>query len=149
VYHQYMFEVSAGYFQRPYIDHSSQADIIGPTTLLEDNLTKLHLSIRSLVTSLVLNTLTPFTTTSMLSFLTRKRWPISGLARTHASRTLQYCTQLGRRWQNTCHTIIKHQVHLTVTQETINHIEQKVQTPSTFFRQVLPVHPVMTYTPPF
>jgi len=34
-------------------------------------------------------------------------------------------------------------------QQTINRIEQQAQTPSTFFRQVLPVHPPMPHTLPF
>jgi len=96
VHHQYMLELPAGCFQHPDTADASQAvtvvakanskikgfvyllaDIIGPATLLHDDLAELHVLIRS-GTTLVLNTLTLFAITSMPYLLTRKRWPISG-----------------------------------------------------------------------
>jgi len=66
VHHQYMLELPAGYFQHPDTADAPQivtvvakatlkitgfvyllADIIGPTTLLQDNLSELHVPIRS------------------------------------------------------------------------------------------------------
>ena len=66
VHHQYMLELPAGYFQHPDTAYASQAvtvvakatskikgfvyllaDIIGPATLLHDNLAELHVPIRS------------------------------------------------------------------------------------------------------
>ena len=66
VHHQYMLEMPAGYFQHPNTDDATQAvtvvamatlqikvfvyllaDIIGPATLLKDNLAELHVPIRS------------------------------------------------------------------------------------------------------
>jgi len=109
-----MLELPAGYFQHPDTDDASQAvivvakatlkikglvyllaDIIGPATLLQDNLVEHHVPISSGKT-LVLSTLTLFATTSMPSLLNCKCWLISGLASRHTSRTSQHSTQLGQ-----------------------------------------------------
>ena len=57
--------------------------------------------------------------------------------------------ELHTAWQNTRRATIKHRVQLAVTRQTINRIEQQAQTPSAFFKQVLPVHPPMPDTLPF
>jgi len=68
------------------------ADIIGPATLLQDNLAELHVPVRSGNTP---RTKHPYTTCNRLNavFATRKRWPIPGLASRHTLRTLQHSTQ--------------------------------------------------------
>jgi len=62
---------------------------------------------------------------------------------------LTHLTALHTAWQNTRRDTIKHRVQLAVTRQTIYRIEQQAQTPSAFFKQVLPVHLPMPHTLPF
>jgi len=82
----------------------------------------------------------------MPSLLTRKRWPDIGVSK---QAHLTHLAALHTAWQNTRRASIKHRVHLAVTQQTINRIEQQAQTHSAFFRQVLPVYPAVPHTLPF
>jgi len=156
VHHQYMLELPAGYFQHPDTADASQAvtvvakatskvkgfvyllaNIIGPATLLKDNLAELHLPIRSGNTP---RTEHPYTIRNHLNAVFAHPQTIADIGMSKQAH-LMHLAALHTAWQNTCRATIKHWVQLAVTRQTINRIEQQVQTPSAFFRQVLPVHP--------
>ena len=155
VHHQYMLELPAGYFQHPDTADASQAvtvvakatlkikgfvyllaDIIGPETLLQDNLAELHVPISSGNTP---RTKHPYTT-SIRNHLNAVFAHPQTLADIGISKQahLTHLAALHTGWQNTRRATIKHRVQLAVTLQTINRIEQQAQIPSAFFKQVLP-----------
>jgi len=164
VHHQYMLELPARYFQHPDTTNTSQAvtvvakatlkikgfvyllaNIIGPATLLQDNLAELQVPIRSGNTP---RTKHPRTIRNHLNavFAYTQTLADIGISK-HAH--LMHLASLHTAWPNTRRATIKHQVQLAVTRQTINRIEQQAQTPSAFFRQVLPVPPPTPHTLPF
>jgi len=164
VHHQYMPELPARYVQHPDTADASQAvtvvakailkikgfvyllaDIIGPATLLQDNLAQLHVLIRSGNTP---RTKHPYTIRNHLNAVFAHPQTLADIGISKQAH-LMHLAALHIAWQNTSRATIKHWVQLAVTQQTINRIEQQAQTPSAFFRQVLPVHPPMPHTLPF
>ena len=161
VHHQYMLELPAGYFQHPDTADASQAvtvvakatskikgfvyllaDIIGPATLLHDNLAELHVPIRSGNTP---RTKHPYTIRNQLNAVFAHPQTLADIGMSKQAH-LTHLVALHTAWQNTSRATIKHWVQLAVTWQTINHNEYQAQTPLAFFRQVLPVHPPMPYT---
>jgi len=138
VYHQYMFELSAGYFQHPDTADTSQvvkvvakatlkikgfvyplADIIGPATLLQDNLAELHVSIRSGNTP---RTKHPYTIRNHLNAVFTHPQTLADIGISKQAH-LTHLAALHTAWQNTRRATIKHRVQLVVTRQTINRIE--------------------------
>jgi len=164
VHHQYMLELPVGYFQHPDTADTSQAvtvvakatskikgsvyllaDIIGPATLLQDNLAELHVPIRSGNTP---RTKHPYTIRNHLNAVSVRPQTLADIGISKQAH-LTHFAALHTAWQNTRRATIKHRVQLAVTRHTINRMEQQAQTPSAFFGQVLPVHPPMPHTLPF
>ena len=121
------------------------ADIIGPATLLQDNLAELHVPIQSGNTP---RTKYPYTIRNHLNAVFAQPQTLADIGISKQA----YLTHLATphtAWQNTRSATIKHRVQLAVTRQTINRIEQQAQTHSAFFKQVLPVNPPMPHTLPF
>ena len=121
------------------------ADIIGPTTLLQDNLAELHVPIRSGNTP---RTKYPYTIRNHLNTVFAHPQTLEDIGISKQAH-FTHLASLHTAWQNTRRATIKHRVQLTVTRQTINRIEQQAQIPSAFFKQVLPVHPPIPHTLPF
>ena len=118
------------------------ADIIGPATLLQNNLVELHVTIRSGNNP---RTKHPYTIRNHLNAVFAHPQTLADVGISKQSH-LTHLAALHTAWQNIRHATIKHRVQLAVTRQTINCIEQQAQTPSAFLRQVLPVHPPMPHT---
>jgi len=137
-----MLELPAGYFQHPDTADVSHAvtvvakatskikgfvyllaDIIGPATLLQDNLAELHVPIRSGNTP---RTKHLYTIRNHLNAVFAHPQTLAdiGISK-HAHLT--HLAALHTAWQNTHRDTIKHRVQLAVTRQTINRIEQQAQ----------------------
>jgi len=143
-----MLELPAGHFQHPDTDDASQAvivvakatlkikglvyvlaDIIGPATILQDNLAEHHVPISS-GNTLVLST---FTLCNRLNTIFAQLQMLADIGISKQAH-LTHLAALHTAWQNIRRATTKHRVHLAVTQQTINRIEQQAQTPSVFFK---------------
>jgi len=160
-----MFDLTAGYFQHPDTADASQAvtvvtkatlkikgfvyllaDIIGPATLLQDNLEELfYVTIRSGNTP---RTKHHYTIRNHLNAVFANPQMLADIGISKQPH-LTHLVALHTVWQNTRRATIKHRVQLAVTRQTIHRIEQQAQTPSVFFKQVLQVHPPIPHTLPF
>jgi len=159
-----MLELPAGYFQHPDTADASQAvtvvakanskikgfvyllaDIIGPATLLHDDLAELHVLIRSGNNP---STKHPYTIRNHLNVVFAHPQTLADIGMIKQAH-LTHLVALHTPWPNTSCATIKHRVQLAVTRQTIDRIEKQAQTPSAFFRQVLPVHPPKMHTLPF
>ena len=121
------------------------ADIIGPATLLQNNLVELHVTIRSGNNP---RTKHPYTIRNHLNAVFAHPQTLADVGISKQSH-LTHLAALHTAWQNIRHATIKHQVQLAVKRQTINCIEQQAQPPSAFFRQVLSVHSPILHTLPF
>jgi len=159
-----MLELPAGYFHHPDTADASQAvtvvaeatlkikgfvyllaNIIGPATVLQDNLAELQVPIRSGNTS---RTKHPYTIRNHFNAVFAHPQTLANIGISKQTH-LTHLVALHTAWQNTRRDTIKHRVQLAVTRQTINHSEQQAQTPSAFFKQVLTVHPPIPHTLPF
>ena len=164
VHHQYMLELPAGYFQHPDTADASRAvtvvakatlkikdfiyllaDNIEPATHLQDTLAELHVPIRSGETP---RTKHPHTIRNHPNAVFAHPQTLADIGISKQAH-LTHLAALHTAWQNTRRATIKHRVQPAVTRQSINCIEQQAQTPSAFFRQVVPVHPPMLHTLPF
>jgi len=136
-----MLELPAGYFQHPDTANTSQAvtvvakatlkikgfvyllaDIIGPATLLQDNLAELHVPIRSGNTP---RTKHPHTIRNHLNTVFAHPQTLADIGIGISKQAhLTHLAALHTAWQNTRCATIKHRVQLAVTRQTINRIEQ-------------------------
>jgi len=143
VHHQYMLELPAGYFQHPYTAADASqavtvvvkatskikgfvyllANIIGPATLLQDNLAELHVLIRSGNTPCTKH---PHNFRNHLNHDAMISHPQT-LAVIGISKQAHLTIALHTAWQNTRCATIKLRVQLAVTRQTINRIEKKAQ----------------------
>jgi len=141
VHHQYILELPAGYFQHPDTADASQAvtvvakatskikdffyllaDIIGPATLLQDNLAELHLPIRSGNTP---RTKHPYIIRNHLNAVFAHPQTLADIEMSKHAPTPHAPCSTPHSLANTCSATIKHRVQLAVTRQTINRIEQQ------------------------
>jgi len=142
VYHQYMPELPVGYFQHPDTADASQAvtvvakatlkiksfvyllaDIIGPATLLQDNLAEFHVPIRSGNTPRPKH---PHIIRNHLNAVFAHPQTLADIGISKQAH-LTHLAALHTAWQNTRRATIKRWVQLAVTWQTINSIEQRAQ----------------------
>jgi len=136
LHHQYMLELPVGYFQHPNTANTSQAvtvvanatskikgfvyllaDIIGPATLLQDNLAELHVPIRSGNTP---RTEHSYTIRNHLNAVFAHPQTLAHI-RISKQAHLTHLEALHTAWQNTRRATIKHQVQLGHTADHQSH----------------------------